>query len=124
MLELGWLYDLLGQIDEVGEVVLAHPYKTRLIAEAQIKTDRIDAQTLAKLLRGDLIAQSHAPSAATRARKHLLRQRLFWVRLRTMLRNRMRAILDLLLQTITDVSTSLDMTEANRIGSRNPPWVV
>ena len=57
----GWLYDLLGQIDQVGEVVLAHPYKTRLIAEAQIKTDRIDAQTLAKLLRGDLIAQSHAP---------------------------------------------------------------
>ena len=94
MLELGWLYDLLGQIDEVGEVVLAHPYKTRLIAEAQIKTDRIDAQALAKLLRGDLIAQSHVPSAPTRARKHLLRQRLFWVRLRTMLRNRIHAILD------------------------------
>jgi len=90
----GWLYDLLGQIDGVGEVVLAHPYKTRLIAEAQIKTDQLDAQILAKLLRGDLIAESHAPSAATRARKHLLRQRLFFVRLRTMLRNRMHAILD------------------------------
>ena len=57
----GWLYDLLGQIDQVGEVVLAHPYKTRLIAEAQIKTDRIDAQTLAKLLRGDLIALASRP---------------------------------------------------------------
>jgi Transposase len=89
-----WLYDLLEKIDQVDEVVLAHPYKTRLIAEAQIKTDRLDAQMLAKLLRGDLIAQSHAPSAATRARKHLLRQRLFWVRLRTMLRNRIHAILD------------------------------
>ncbi len=82
----GWLYDLLAKIEGIDEVVLAHPYKTRLIAEAQIKTDRLDAQMLAKLLRGDLIAQSHAPSAATRARKHLLRQRLFWVRLRTMLR--------------------------------------
>ncbi len=90
----GWLYDLLGQIDGIEEVVLAHPYKTRLIAEAQIKTDALDAQALAKLLRGDLIARSHAPSAATRARKHLLRQRLFFVRLRTMLRNRMHAILD------------------------------
>jgi len=90
----GWLYDLLAKIEGIDEVVLAHPYKTRLIAEAQIKTDRLDAQMLAKLLRGDLIAQSHAPSAATRARKHLLRQRLFWVRLRTMLRNRMHAILD------------------------------
>ena len=47
----GWLYDLLGQIEGVGEVVLAHPYKTRLIAEAQIKTDQLDAQKLAKLLR-------------------------------------------------------------------------
>jgi transposase len=90
----GWLYDLLVEIEAVGEVVLAHPYKTRLIAEAQIKTDQLDAQNLANLLRAHLIAQSHAPSAATRARKHLLRQRLFWVRLRTMLRNRMHAILD------------------------------
>jgi transposase len=90
----GWLYDLLGEIEQVDKVVLAHPYKTRLIAEAQVKSDRIDAQALATLLRGDLIAQSHAPSASTRARKHLLRQRLFWVRLRTMLRNRIHAILD------------------------------
>ena len=66
----GWLYDLLAKIEGIDEVVLAHPDKTRLIAEAQIKTDRLDAQMLAKLLRGDLIAQSHAPSAATRARKH------------------------------------------------------
>jgi transposase len=90
----GWLYDLLGELPRVQRVVLAHPYKTRLIAEAQIKTDQIDAHTLARLLRAELVAQSHAPSAATRARKHLLRQRLFWVRLRTMLRNRTHAILD------------------------------
>jgi Transposase and inactivated derivatives len=90
----GWLYDLLGETPGVEEVVLAHPYKTRLIAEAQIKTDRIDARVLAKLLRGDLVAQSHAPGPATRQRKQLLRQRLFWVRLRTMLRNRTHAILD------------------------------
>jgi transposase len=81
-------------VPQVEEVILAHPYKTRLIAEAQIKTDRIDARVLARLLRGDLVAQSHAPCAATRVRKHLLRQRLFWVRLRTMLRNRTHAILD------------------------------
>src|SRR5437764_6964890 len=62
----GWLYDLLGETPGVAEVVLAHPYKTRLIAEAQIKTDRIDARALAKLLRGDLIARSHAPAPATR----------------------------------------------------------
>lgn len=74
--------------------MLAHPYKTRRIAEAQIKTDKIDAPTLAQLLGAELVAQSHASAAAKRARKHWLRQRLFWVRLRTMLRNRTHAILD------------------------------
>jgi transposase len=34
---------LLEEIEEVEEVVLAHPLKTRLIADAQIKTDRLDA---------------------------------------------------------------------------------
>jgi transposase len=89
----GWLYDVLGETPGVEQVVLAHPYKTRLIAEAQIKTDKVDARALAMLLRGDLVAQSHAPSAAARQRKQLLRQRLFWVRLRTRLRNRVHALL-------------------------------
>jgi transposase len=48
----GWLYDELGEIAEVDDVVLAHPFKTRLIADAQIKTDRLDARALATLLRG------------------------------------------------------------------------
>ena len=33
----GWLYDLLAKIEGIDEVVLAHPYKTRLMAEAQIQ---------------------------------------------------------------------------------------
>jgi hypothetical protein len=32
------------------KVVLAHPLKTEMIAEAKIKTDKIDAKTLAELL--------------------------------------------------------------------------
>jgi hypothetical protein len=42
-LELGLTHDLLEEIEEVEEVVLAHPLKARLIADAQIKTDRLDA---------------------------------------------------------------------------------
>ena len=40
MLELGVDARLLEEIEEVEVVVLAHPLKTRLIADAQIKTDR------------------------------------------------------------------------------------
>src|SRR5262249_7217038 len=65
----GRIYDLLQEIDSVQEVVLAHPLKTRLIADAQIKTDSLDAHALATLLRGDLIARAYVPTEATRARK-------------------------------------------------------
>ena len=47
----GWLYDLLHELPGVDGVVLSHPGKTRLIAEAQIKTDRLDAKKLATLLK-------------------------------------------------------------------------
>ena len=90
----GLTHDLLEEIEEVEEVVLAHPLKTRLIADAQIKTDRLDAFALGTLLRGNLVARAHIPRRETRARKNLLRQRLYWARLRTMLRNRIHALLD------------------------------
>lgn len=89
----GWLYDELGEIDAVEDVVLAHPFKTRLIADAQIKTDRLDARALATLLRGNLVATVHAPTPANRARKHVIRQRLFLVRVRTMIRNRVHTVI-------------------------------
>jgi transposase len=34
------------------EVVLSNPGKTRLIAEAKVKTDKVDAKTLARALKG------------------------------------------------------------------------
>ena len=90
----GLVHDELEEIEQVEEVVLAHPYKTRLIADAQIKTDRLDAHALGTLLRGNLVARAHVPRGETRVRKNLLRQRLYWARLRTMLRNRIHALLD------------------------------
>jgi hypothetical protein len=56
---------------------LANPLKTRLIADAQIKTDGLDAKALATLLRGDLIARAYVPVKLTRQRKEVLRQRLY-----------------------------------------------
>ena len=90
----GRIYDLLSEIEQVEEVVLAHPLKTRLIADAQIKTDGLDAHGLATLLRGDLVARAYVPSKPTRQRKEVLRQRLYWARLRTRVRNRIHALID------------------------------
>jgi transposase len=88
----GVIYDLL---ESVGvEPVLANPLKTRAIAEAKIKTDTIDAQTLADLLRADLIPLVHVPSHEVRSQKNLLRQRFWLVELRTRVKNRTHHILD------------------------------
>src|SRR5262249_49475285 len=90
----GRIHDLLKEISSVEEVVLAHPLKTRLIAAAQIKTDALDAKALATLQRGDLIARTHVPAKGTRQRKEVLRQRLYWARLRTRIRNRIHILVD------------------------------
>ena len=52
-----WLFETL---DGFGiEVILAHPLKVRAIADARIKSDKIDASVLADLLRSDMIPQSY-----------------------------------------------------------------
>jgi transposase len=58
------MFDWLDEL--VDEVVLAHPLKVKAIAEAKIKTDKIDATILAHLLRADLVPSAHAPSRRAR----------------------------------------------------------
>lgn len=87
----GRMYDWLNELAE--EVVLAHPMKVRAIAEAKKKNDNIDSETLVHLLRADLIPEAYACSRDTRAIKRALRQRMFLVKLRTMLKNRIHSTL-------------------------------
>ena len=87
----GPMHDWLEEVAD--QVVLAHPMKVRAIAEARIKTDTIDSQTLAHLLRCDLIPPAYAPTRQTRAVKRVLRQRCFLVQVRTMAKNRIAALL-------------------------------
>lgn len=88
-----WLYEILEQVLPSEDIVLANPFKTRIIAEAQIKTDKIDARALANLLRANLVSCVHVPCRQTREIKDVLRQRCFFVRQRTMLRNRIHRLL-------------------------------
>jgi transposase len=88
-----WLLEILEEAMPREDIVLANPFKTRLISEAQIKTDKVDARILADLLRGNLIARAHICGKATRDLKEVLRQRCFFVRQRTMIRNRIHRLL-------------------------------
>ena len=88
----GMMYDLLEELDI--KTIVGHPLKIRAIADAKIKSDSIDAKTLAHLLRADLIPQVHVPSKEVREQKNLLRHRLWLVRLQTMTKNRIHQLID------------------------------
>jgi len=88
----GMMYDLLEELDI--KTVVAHPLKIRAIADAKIKSDSIDAKTLAHLLRADLIPQVHVPPKEVREQKNLLRHRLWLVRLQTMTKNRIHQLIE------------------------------
>ncbi len=75
------------------EVVLSHPLKTRLIAEAKIKTDKVDATILAELLRTDFLPKAYLAPAPVRELRELLRLRASLVRMRSMARNKVHAVL-------------------------------
>jgi transposase len=75
------------------DVVVAHPYQVKLIWQARTKTDPIDARKLAELARVNLLPAIWIPDPATRALRQLLRGRVFLVRQRTVMRNRIHAYL-------------------------------
>lgn len=49
----------------VGEVVVGNPLQTKAIAQARVKTDKIDARVLAQLLRADFLPAVWQPDPAT-----------------------------------------------------------
>lgn len=86
-----WLYDLL--IDNDFDVVISNPVKTKAIASARIKNDKLDSHMLAQLLRADLVASVHASSRKTRQLKEILRHRSKLVRDCVRMKNRIHAIM-------------------------------
>jgi len=76
------------------EVKLANPVKTRAIAEARVKTDKLDSRILAHLLRADLIAECYVPSRDVRLSRALLSHRVNITREQTRVKNRIHSLLD------------------------------
>ena len=61
---------------------LAHPLKVKALAEAKVKTDKIDSETLAHLLRADLLPESYVPPRDIRELRDRVRRRAFLVGMR------------------------------------------
>lgn len=85
------VYDDL--VAHAGHVVVANPYKTRLIAEARIKSDKVDALVLAKLLASRFIADVWVPEVSVRQQRALSAHRTSLRKQLTQCKNRIHAIL-------------------------------
>jgi transposase len=71
---------------------LVHPLQCKAIASARLKNE-VDAAILAQLLRADLLPEAWIAPPAVRQLRALLRHRAQLVRLRTLLQNRIHAVL-------------------------------
>jgi len=80
-----------------ARLVVSNPLRTRAIATAKIKTDRVDAEVLAQLLRCDYLPPVWIPDAATLAARRLTTRRSRLVAERTRLKNRLHSVLHQLL---------------------------
>jgi transposase len=77
----------------VARVVVSNPSKTRAIAEAKVKTDKVDARILAQLLAVDFLPPVWLPDERTRALRRQVTRRAHVVRQRTRIKNQVPAVL-------------------------------
>jgi transposase len=77
----------------VAEVVVSNPLKTRLIAEARVKTDKVDALVLAQLLRCDFLPRVWEPGEDVQRLRRLTARRAALVMDKTAVKNRIHSLL-------------------------------
>jgi transposase len=77
----------------VGRVVVSNPLATKAIATAKVKTDKVDAEVLAQLLRLDYLPSVWQPDAALSRLRELTARRGRLLSQRTALINRIRTTL-------------------------------
>ena len=87
----GYLFEKLSLM--AAKVTVAHPGQLRLIFRSKRKSDRVDAEKLAKLLYLDEVPPVYVPSAQVRSWRGLIEHRTGLLFERTRGKNELRALL-------------------------------
>jgi transposase len=77
----------------VGRLVVSNPLRTKAIASAKIKTDKVDALTLAQLLRTGYLPEVWIPDTETRLMRQRSTERAMLSADRTRIKNRIHSVL-------------------------------
>lgn len=80
-------------LETPARVTVSNPMKTRLIAEAKVNTDKIDARILAELDRANYLPPVWVPDPDTEELRRLMSDRQSLVDRRTELKNRIHSVL-------------------------------
>src|SRR3954447_20576750 len=100
----------------VGRVVIANPRQVRLIAEARIKTDKIDATVLARLYASGFLPEVWIPDEATLSLRRQVTRRTQIVR--------QRARLKTIVQSILHTHLVPPCPHADLFGPRGRAWLL
>ena len=87
----GWIYDELKP--HARELKVAHPAMLKAIGASKKKNDRVDASTIADLLRANLLPACHMASKRTRELRRVLRYRRLVVNEATRMKNKISGLL-------------------------------
>jgi transposase len=85
-----WLYDLLAPL---GTVLLANPMRLRAMVQRRSKTDKLDSQLLANLLRINQIPLSYVPPQRYQVLRDITRHRARLARAAAMAKTQLRSLL-------------------------------
>ena len=81
----------------VADVVVGNPLKIKAIAEAKVKTDKVDAEVLAQLLRCDYLPSVWQPDESTRQLRGWLTHRAALMTQRSRIKNQVQSLVGRLL---------------------------
>lgn len=102
---VGNWYWMIDEMEKAGhEPKLTHARKAKVMMGQVNKTDKLDAKGLALLLRNGTLPAVWIPPGELRDQRELLRMRMAFVRVRTMLKNRIHSALSKYAIEITEVS--------------------
>jgi transposase len=87
-------FTIYETLSEHLDVTLANPLQLDWITAAAQKTDDIDAEKLASLLKVDMVPESYVPPKEIRRRRELTRSRQRLVKEQTRFKNEIHALLD------------------------------
>lgn len=95
-------------------VKVANPNTIKLISHSDKKTDKSDAEKLADLLRTNLLPTCYLPDKKTRETRDLIRHRRALVNTKTVMKNKVRAIL---------TRAGLNLPYKDVLGHRSLQWL-